>query len=67
MKIENDIKLDFKDVLLRPTFLESEANLEREITFVNSELHGRGVQLCLQIWIQLVILICIDHYQNTKC
>ena len=41
MKIEEEIKLDFKDVLLRPKRStlnsRSEVNLEREIIFVNSK------------------------------
>ena len=49
MKIENDIKLDFKDVLLRPKRStlnsRSEVNLEREITFVNSGATWKGVPI----------------------
>ena len=49
MKIENDIKLDFKDVLLRPKRStlnsRSEVNLEREITFVNSKATWTGVPI----------------------
>lgn len=47
MRIETDLKLGFKDVLIRPkrSTLKSRAqvNLEREFTFLHSQLKWRGV------------------------
>ena len=47
MRIETDIKLGFKDVLIRPkrSTLKSRAqvNLEREFTFVHSQRQWHGV------------------------
>ena len=49
MKIENDIKLDFNDVLFRPKrstlSSRSEVNLEREITFKHSGRTWSGVPI----------------------
>ena len=49
MKLELDIKLDFKDVLIRPkrSNLSSrkEVNLEREITFRNCDRKWKGIPL----------------------
>lgn len=49
MKIENDIKLDFKDVLIRPKrstlSSRSEVNLIREITFKNSKRKWKGIPI----------------------
>ncbi len=49
MRIENDVKLDFKDVLIRPkrSTLRSRADvdLSREYTFLNSGLGWRGVPI----------------------
>lgn len=49
MRIEDDIKLDFKDVLIRPKRsvlkTRSEVSLEREITFKHSHAVWRGVPI----------------------
>ena len=49
MRIENDLKLDFKDVLFRPKRSKlksrSEVNLERTFTFVNSKQTWTGVPI----------------------
>ena len=49
MKIENEIKLDFGDVLIRPKrstmSSRSEVNLERTITFPNSKQTWTGVPI----------------------
>ena len=49
MKIEQDLKLDFKDVLIRPkrSTLSSrnEVNLEREIIFKNSKKKWNGIPI----------------------
>lgn len=49
MKIENEIKLDFKDVLFRPKrstlSSRSEVNLERTLKFKNSKQEWTGVPL----------------------
>src|SRR6185437_4097226 len=49
MRIENDIKLDFKDVLIRPkrSVLASrvEVSLEREFRFKNSNATWKGVPI----------------------
>ncbi|CAD5120419.1 DgyrCDS8987 [Dimorphilus gyrociliatus] len=42
-KIENDIKLDFKDVLFKPK--KSTVDLEREYTFRNSKRTYKGVPI----------------------
>ncbi|CAG0910200.1 unnamed protein product [Darwinula stevensoni] len=48
-RIDNDIKLDFKDVLLRPKRStlksRSEVNLHRTITFRNSRKSYEGVPI----------------------
>lgn len=49
MRIEEDIKLDFKDVLIRPKRStlksRSEVELEREFTFKHSNLTWRGIPI----------------------
>lgn len=49
MRIENDVKLDFKDVLIRPKRStlksRSEVSLEREYRFKNSQQVWRGVPI----------------------
>ena len=49
MKIEQDTKLDFGDVLIRPKRTtmssRSEVDLEREITFPHSTLTWKGIPL----------------------
>ena len=49
MRIDNEIKLDYKDVLLRPkrSTLESrsEVSLERQFTFRNSKRESFGVPI----------------------
>lgn len=49
MRIEDDIKLDFKDVLIRPKRSEaasrSSVNLERSYTFLNSQNSWRGTPI----------------------
>lgn len=49
MKIENDLKLDFNDVLFRPKrstlSSRSEVDLEREYTFLHSKQKWKGVPL----------------------
>ena len=49
MKIENEIKLDFGDVLIRPKrstmSSRSEVNLERTMTFPNSNQTWTGVPI----------------------
>ena len=47
MRIENDIKLGFKDVMFRPKRStlksRSEVNLEREFTFLHTQKKWKGV------------------------
>lgn len=49
MRIEEDIKLDFKDVLIRPKRStlksRSQVNLEREYSFVHTHLRWKGIPL----------------------
>ena len=49
MRIDNEIKLDFKDVLIKPKrstlSSRSQVNLEREFTFKHSPLKWRGVPI----------------------
>lgn len=49
MRIEEDIKLDFKDVLIRPKRStlksRSQVNLEREYAFVHTHLKWKGVPI----------------------
>lgn len=49
MRIENDIKLGFKDVMIRPKRStlksRSQVNLERDFTFLNSKINWKGVPI----------------------
>ena len=49
MKIENDTKLDFTDVLIKPKrsqlYSRSQVNLERTFTFLNSKRQWSGIPL----------------------
>ena len=49
MRIDNEIKLDFKDVLIKPKrstlSSRSQVNLEREFTFKHSPLKWKGVPI----------------------
>jgi hypothetical protein len=57
MRIETELKLGFKDVMIRPkrSTLNSRAqvSLEREFKFKHSTLTGQAYQLWLPIWIRL--------------
>lgn len=49
MRIEEDLKLDFKDVLIRPKrstlTSRSEVDIGREFTFLHSQRHYRGIPI----------------------
>ena len=49
MRIENEVKLDFKDVLIRPKrstlASRSQVSLERTYTFKNSQREWTGVPM----------------------
>lgn len=49
MRIEHDIKLGFKDVMIRPKRStlksRSEVNLERDFTFLNSKFNWKGIPI----------------------
>mgnify|MGYP001076776428 CR=1 FL=1 len=49
MRIEQDLKLGFKDVMIRPKRStlksRSQVNLEREFTFLNSDLKWKGIPI----------------------
>ena len=63
MRIDNEIKLDYKDVLIRPkrSILKSrgEVNLTRSFTFRNSGNLGTVYQLWLLIWMELEHLVLL--------
>ena len=72
MRLENDMKLDYKDVLIRPkrSTLHSrrEVTLERTYTF----RHGRNklglvYRSWLPTWMALGHLVSTVHLQNTNC
>ena len=49
MRIEYDIKLGFKDVMIRPKRStlksRSQVNLKREFTFFNSKINWKGIPI----------------------
>jgi len=49
MRIEHDIKLGFKDVMIRPKRStlksRSQVNLQREFTFFNSKIKWKGIPI----------------------
>ena len=49
MRIEHDIKLGFKDVMIRPKRStlksRSEVSLDRELTFLNSKAEWKGIPI----------------------
>ena len=63
MRIEDEIKLTFDDVLIRPKrstlVSRSEVDLTRPFKFKHTIKHGVVYQFFLQIWIQLVHLILL--------
>ena len=54
MILENEIKLDFKDVLIRPKrsnlISRSEVDVEREFVFKRLYINGKVLLLWWQIW-----------------
>ena len=68
MKIEEDIKLDFNDVLIKPKRSKmssrSEVNIERTFHFPNSKQTWTGVPIILLIWILLEHMKFIKNYQD---
>ena len=82
MRIENDLKLDFKDVLFRPKRSKlksrSDVNLERTFTFVNSKQTWTGVPILAAnmdtvgtfemaaAFAELKLLVCIHKHYTIK-
>jgi len=82
MKIENDIKLDFSDVLLRPKrstlSSRSEVTLLREIKFIHSKQTWKGIPIIasnmdtigtiemLEALSEYKILTCLHKYINIE-
>ena len=68
MRIEYDVKLDFKDVLIRPkrSVLKSrsEVSLEREFRFKIADVTWQVFLLLLRIWITPVHLQWLKPYLN---
>ena len=60
MYIENDPKLAFKDVLIRPKrstlSSRSEVSLERHFTFLHAQKNGLAFLLWQQIWTILALM-----------
>ena len=71
MKIEQEIKLDFKDVLFRPKrstlSSRSEVNLERTFTFKNSGRTWTGVPLISSNMDTVSSFEMFDELQKNKC
>ena len=70
MRIEYDVKLDFKDVLIRPkrSVLKSrsEVSLEREVRFKHAEPNGPAFRLLPPIWIILAPFPWQRHTRNIR-
>lgn len=70
MRIETELKLGFKDVMIRPkrSTLKSRAqvSLERTFTFRNSKKNGAAFQLLPQIWIQSELLKWQKRFRKKK-
>lgn len=83
MKIENDIKLDFTDVLIRPKrsvlSSRSEVSLERELRFVHSNVKWTGIPIIvsnmdtvgtvtmLESCAKNNIMTCLHKYIDINC
>ena len=71
MRIETDIKLGFKDVMIRPKRStlksRSEVSVSRNFNFLHiAHTLGMGCRLLLQIWTQLEPLRWLGHSALTK-
>ena len=70
MKIENDIKLDFSDVLLRPKrstlSSRSEVSLIREIKFIHSKQVWKGVPIIASNMDTIGTIEMLDSLHNNK-
>ena len=71
MKIEHEIKLDFKDVLFRPKrstlSSRSEVNLERTFTFKHSGKTWTGVPLISSNMDTVSSFEMFNELQKNKC
>ena len=70
MRIESDIKLGFKDVMIRPkrSTLKSraEVSLVRKLHFDMEIRNGKAFPLLPQIWIRLVHLKWHQYWHNNN-